>query len=68
MSAEYRVTRDQAVRERETFYLDVPNEIPLVEHENYIHGKLNSGDLGSSDVSVVDSVNGIDTEVTITPV
>ena len=68
MSAKYRVTRDHAVWERETFYVDVPNEIPLVEHENYIHEKLNAGDLESSDVSVVDSVDGFGTEVTVTPV
>lgn len=62
MPAEYRVTRDQAVWERERYFIDVPDEIPLVEHESYIHEKLHAGGLDSNSCDIVDSVDGINTE------
>lgn len=61
----YTVHRDQAVWERETFYIEVPDEIPEDEHDEYLYEKLQDGVTRADYVEIQDSVEGMSTEITI---
>jgi hypothetical protein len=61
-SVVYRVTRDQAVWERETFEIEVPPEIPEDERDDYVRDRMDDADTPRH-IEIVNSVEGIDTIV-----
>ena len=65
MPKQYRVHRDQAVWERETFRIEVPDEVPPEEHYEYIEAALSSGELKADYVEIQDSVEGVDVQIAI---
>lgn len=67
MPKDYRVTRDQAVWERETFYITVPEDVPEAEHEEWIYEYIASGEVKADSVEIEGGVDMLDTEVTIHP-
>ena len=68
MPKQYRVHRDQAVWERETFWIEVPDDIPEDEHDEYIHEKLEDGATRADYVEVQHSVEGWGIQVEIVPI
>lgn len=71
MPKDYRVTRDQAVWERETFYLSVPDDVPQERHDDWIYEQLDKHCSGEVDlgpfIQIEDSVEGMDTILEIHP-
>lgn len=61
----YIVHRDQAVWERETFYITVPDEVPIEEHYEYIEAALPSSELKADYVEIQHAVESFDTQITI---
>lgn len=61
-SVVYRVTRDQAVWERETFEIEVPPEIPEDEHDDYVRDQMDDANTPRH-IEIVNGVEGIDTIV-----
>lgn len=61
-SVVYRVTRDQAVWERETFEIEVPPEIPEDERDDYVRDRMDDADTPRH-IEIVNSVEGVDTIV-----
>lgn len=64
----YTVSRDQAVWERETFYIEVPDDIPEDEHDEYIREKLEDGVTRADYVEIQHSVDGCDIQIEIVPI
>jgi hypothetical protein len=67
MPKTYSVTRDQAVWERESFNITVPDNVPEDDHEEYIFEVLAEGSTCANCVEVVGAVEGFDVEVGIRP-
>lgn len=64
MPRQFRVTRDQAVWERETFYVTVPDEIEEDEVDEYLREYIDSGMVEADHLGIEGSVEGVELEVT----
>lgn len=65
MPKQYRVHRDQAVWERETFWLEVPDDVPDDEIDEYLYDKLEDGATRADYTETQHAVEGMSTEITI---
>lgn len=68
MSKTVQITRDQAVWERETFLVDVPDNIPEDEIQDYARQQLEEGNATESSPTYIldNAVEGISTEIEVT--
>ena len=68
MSNKVQITRDQAVWERETFLVDVPDNIPENEIKDYARQQLEEGNATESCPTYIldNAVEGISTEIEVT--
>ena len=65
MPKQYRVHRDQAVWERETFWIEVPDEVPADEIDEYLYDKIEDGVTRANYTEIRDAVEGCDVQITI---
>lgn len=59
------VHRDQAVWERETLYIDVPDDLPPDQHYDFVVDYLAEHPVFDDSPSILNSIEGIDTMIEI---
>lgn len=65
MTKEIRVTRDQAVWERETFWIEVPDDVPPEEIEEYCGKQIDLCDSPGETEVLGETVYGVDTIIEV---
>lgn len=68
MPRKFKVHRDQQVWERETFQIEVPDDVPEDEVEDWIKENLDQHGKELFDPFILSDVNGADLEYEIDPV
>ena len=74
MARQYRIERDQAVWERETWWVEVPDSVKVGDEEDWLYEQVEIFDeqmgqshLGQPVVAIEDSLEGTDIQLRFTP-